>query len=83
MKLKLPLIASAAYLASALSASAVNVFSDTSGVPVGSPLGSEKKTNPISPELKTSEIINEQSNAVVMTPEVPPSPPAKLVPIPQ
>jgi len=85
MKLKLPLIASAAYLVSALSAYAVSVFSDTNGAPGGtnSTLGSERKTNPISPQLRSSEIIIEQGNAVVMTPEIPAPPPAKLLPIPQ
>ena len=85
MKLKLPLIASAAYLVSALSAYAVSVFSDTNGSPGGtnSTLGSERKTNPISPQLRSSEIIIEQGNAVVMTPEIPTPPPAKLLPIPQ
>jgi len=84
MKLKLPLIASA-YLMSALSAYAVSVFSDTNGAPGGtnSTLGSERKTNPISPQLRSSEIIIEQGNAVVMTPEIPAPPPAKLLPIPQ
>ena len=85
MKLKLPLIASAAYLVSALSAYAVSVFSDTNGAPGGtnSTLGSERKTNPISPQLRSSEIIIEQGNAVVMTPEIPTPPPATLLPIPQ
>jgi hypothetical protein len=84
MKLKLILIASAAYFALTLDAYAVSVSSDTSGVPGGtiSTPGSESKGNPIPPATRSSEIIIEQGGATVMTPEVPPPPPAPP-PVPQ
>jgi hypothetical protein len=83
MKLKLTLIASAAYFALTLGAYAVSVSSDTNGVPEGtiSTAGSKSKANPIPPERTSSEIIIEQGSAL-MTPDIPPLPPAPL-PVPQ
>ena len=77
MKLKLILIGSAAYFTMTLGAYAVNVSTDTNGMPGGtlSTPGAESKANPIPPESRSSEIIIEQGNATVMTPEIPPSPP--------
>ena len=83
MKLKLTLIASTPYFVFTVGAYAVSVFSDTNGVPGGTLSGSERKTKPISPELRSSEIIIEQGHTAVMTPEIPPPPPAKLLPMPQ
>ena len=84
VKLKLLLIASAAYFALPLGAYAVSVSSDTSGVPgtISTP-GSESKENPITPERRSSEIIIEQGSATVMTPEIPPPPPAPPQSVPQ
>jgi hypothetical protein len=52
MKLKLPLIAAAAYFTLSLGAYAVSVSSDTNGVPgaTSNTPGSESKKNPITPE---------------------------------
>ena len=63
MKLKLALIASAAYFAMTLGAYAVSVSSETNGVPGGtiSTPGSEGKGNPIPPPSRSSEIIIEQA----------------------
>ena len=82
MKLKLTLIASAAYFALTLGAYAVTASADTNEVQKGSTTGLETDARPISPERMASEIIMEQSSATVMTPEVPPPPPASP-PIPQ
>ena len=93
MKLKLIVIASAAYFALNLglgqflggsAAYAVSVSSDTNGVPGGtfSTAGSQSKANPIPPERRSSEIIVEQGSATVMTPDMPPPPPTPL-PVPQ
>ena len=84
MKVKLALIACAAYFALTLAAYAVSVSSDTNGVPGGtfSTAGSESKANPIPPERRSSEIIVEQGSATVMTPDIPLPPPAPL-PVPQ
>jgi hypothetical protein len=84
VKLKLTLIASAAYFALTLGAYAVSVSSDTNGVLGGHQFpGSGRKANSVSPQLRSSEIIIERGNAAVMTPEIPPPPPAKLLPVPQ
>jgi uncharacterized protein (DUF2141 family) len=85
VKLKLLLIASAAYFALPLGAYAVSVSSDINGVPGGtiSTQGSESKENPITPERSSSEIIVEQGSATVMTPEIPPPPPAPPLSVPQ
>ena len=63
MKLKLTLIASAAYFAMTLGAYAVSMSSETNGVPGGiiSTPGSEAKGNPIPPPRRSSEIIIEQA----------------------
>jgi hypothetical protein len=84
MKLKLTLVASAAYFALTLAAYAVSVSSDTNGVPgdVFSTAGSQSKANPIPPERRSSEIIVEQGSAAVMTLDIPPPRPAPL-PVPQ
>ena len=76
MKLKLTLVASAAYFAMTLGAYAVSVSTNTNGMPGGtlSTPGPESKTNPIAPESRSSEIIIEPGSAV-MTPEIPPPPP--------
>jgi len=94
MKLKLIVIASAAYFALNLglgqfhggsAAYAVSVSSATTEVPGGtiSTPGSESKANPISPERMASEIIIEQGSTTVMTPEIPPPLAAPPLPVPQ
>jgi hypothetical protein len=77
VKLKLILIGCAAYFAMTFSAHTVSVSTDTNGTPGGtlSTPNAESKANPIPPESSSSEIIIEQGNATVMTPEIPPSPP--------
>jgi hypothetical protein len=62
LKLKLTLIASAAYFAMTLGAYAVSMSSETNGVPGGtiSTPGSEAKGNPIPPPFRSSEIIIER-----------------------
>jgi len=82
MKVKLALIACAAYFALTLGAYAITMSGDTNGVQKGSTPGLETDARPISPERMASEIIIEQSSATVMTPEVPPPPPVSP-PIPQ
>jgi hypothetical protein len=77
MKLKLTLIACAAFLAFPLGAYAQSESSETNGVPGGtiSTPGSEAKGNPIPPATKPGE------ERVIVTPEAP-APEAPLPPPP-
>ena len=84
MKLKLTLIACAAFLAFPLGAYAQSESSETNGVPGGtiSTPGSEAKGNPIPPATKSGE-----ESVIVITPEAPapeaPPPPPPPPPGPQ
>jgi hypothetical protein len=82
MKLKLTLIASAAYFALTLAAYAVSASTDINGLPeaTSSSPGLETEATPISPERMASEIIIEQGTATVMTPEPPPPPASPSAP---